>query len=138
MRKNVGYRDLTAQEQADMEFILLNEIQSVPDMHPIRLLLAAALFDYKIGAFKYDGPTFSKIRYNFWEVPAFIHDWRNATGYVSYKVDTEMFSIMIYLNYPMALISQRYILTRFTFLNIIRHKIKGTLKNNQPSNLFQL
>lgn len=138
MRKNLGYRDLTAQEQADMEFILMNEIQSVPDMHPVRLLLASALFDYKTGVFKYDGPTFSKTHYSFWEVPAFIHDWRNATGFISYTVDTEMFSIMIYLNYPMALISQRYLLTRFTFLNIIRHKIKGTFKNYKPQNLFKL
>lgn len=128
MRKNLYYKDLTPKEAFDFEKILSEEINLLPMDHKVRSLFREALIDYKAGLWAYDGPTFSKSYKNVWEIPAFIHDWRNSMGYLSYAVDEEMFSLMILLNYPMEYISQRWILTRFTFLNIfikyVQHKIK--------------
>jgi hypothetical protein len=138
MRKNLAYRDLTAHEAYDMEEILYKEIEHLDMNHPIRLLFMEALWNYKINKWKYDGPTFSMAYKSFWEIPAFIHDWRNSMGYVSRKVDEEMFSIMILLNYPLKYIIQRWFLTTLTPLNILRHYFKGTLKKENPSNLFLL
>jgi hypothetical protein len=36
------------------------------------------------------------------------------------------------------LIIKRYFLTRFTFINVLRHKIKKTYKNELPTNIFKL
>ena len=138
MRKNLAYKNLTAQEAYDMEQILYKEIEHLDINHPIRLLLQEALFDYKVGLWRYDGPTFSKAPKGFWEVAAFIHDWRNSIGYVGYYIDNEMFDIMIYLNYPLFSIRQRYILTRFTLLNMFRYWIKGELKKTKPILMFKL
>jgi hypothetical protein len=138
MRKNLSYKDLNAEQAFHMENTLYKEVERLGVHHPISLLLETAIWDYKKGKWKYDGPTFSKIYKDFWEVPSFIHDWRNSMGYVGYKVDTEMFSIMILLNYPMKYISQRYLLTRFTFVNIFIKYITRRLKKNNPTNLFIL
>jgi hypothetical protein len=138
MRKNLSYKDLNAEQSFHMENTLYNEIHKLGDSHPIFLLLEEAIWDYKKGLWRYDGPTFSKIYKDFWEVPAFIHDWRNSMGYVSYYVDGEMFSIMISLNYPIRYIIQRYLLTRFTFINIFIKYISRKLKIKKPINLFTL
>lgn len=136
--KNIKYSDLKPQQAYDMEKVLFDEIKDLSINHPIRTLLTLALFDYKIGLWAYDGATFTKEYRNFWEVAAFIHDWRNSKGFVSYKIDDEMFSIMITLNYPIIYISERWLFTRFTFLNKIRHFIKGTLVKKTPYNIYLL
>ena len=64
------------------------------------------------------------------EVSAFIHDWRNFKGYVGKEIDNEFLCIMIALNYKPNLIIQRWLFMRFTFLNVLRHKILGTYKKN--------
>jgi len=138
MRPNLKYKDLSAQEAYDMEQILYKEIESLDRNHVLTLLLEEALWHYKLGLWSYDGPTFSKAPRGFWEVASFIHDWRNSMGYVGYYIDDEMFAIMIYLNYPLFSIRQRYILTRFTFLNMFRYWIKGNLKKSKPTLIFKI
>lgn len=138
MRKNLAYKDLTAQDAYDMEQTLRAEIAHLSMHHVIYRLFEISLSEYKMGLWKYDGPTFSKAPRGFWEIAAWFHDWRNSFGYVGYYMDDEMFDIMIYLNYPLFAIRQRYLLTRLTFLNIIRHKIKGTYKNAKPTLIFKL
>lgn len=138
MRKDLRYSDLSPDEAQIMEEVLYNEIKELDNNHPIRLLLNEAILDYKIGLCKYDGPTFSKVYKNFWEVPAFIHDWRNSMGYVSYKVDKEMFSMMILLNYPIRYIEQRWMLTRLTFINMFIKYIQGKIKKLDKIELYLL
>lgn len=107
--------------------------------HPIELLLRKAIADFEAGKFSYDGATFVKERYrSIFEVAAFIHDWRNSMGYVSYFIDKEMFDIMITLNYDLNLIKWRWFLTRFTFLNIIRHRVMCTYVAASPPDLYIL
>jgi hypothetical protein len=106
---------------------------------PIRKLLWKAIADFEAGKFSYDGATFVKERSSsLFEVAAFIHDWRNAMGYVSYHVDREMLDIMISLNYNLNLIKWRWFLTRFTFLNILRHRIMRTYVGSKPNDLYKL
>ena len=106
---------------------------------PIRKLLRSAIADFEAGKFSYDGATFVKERSSSkFEVGAFIHDWRNAMGYVSYYVDREMLDIMITLNYNLNLIKWRWFLTRFTFLNIIRHRVMCTYVGSKPNDLYTL
>jgi hypothetical protein len=138
MRRNLSYKDLSAHEAVEMETNLYDEVSGLSYNHPIRLLLDDAIWDYKKGLWKYDGPTFVRTPRGFWEVAAFIHDWRNSMGYVSYSVDEEMFSIMIFLNYPIKYIIERWILTRFTFINIFIKYITRKLKIKKPTNLFVL
>jgi hypothetical protein len=117
---------------------MLREMVELPYEHPIRILFLHAWIDFKQNKFKYDGPTFSKRRFNhtIFDVSSFIHDWRNSNGNVGKLVDKEMFSIMIKLDYHIDLISQRWLLTRLTSINVLRHKIKGTYVTNKPSNLY--
>ncbi len=115
------------------------------ELHPyrwrseVRQLLYKAISDFESGKFSYDGATFVKERSeSLFEVAAFLHDWRNSMGYVSYHVDREMLDIMITLNYNLNLIKWRWLLTRFTFLNIIRHKILCTYVGSKPDDLYKL
>jgi hypothetical protein len=107
--------------------------------HSIRELFTFAWEDFKAGKFSYDGPTFVRSRFKSrWELASFIHDWRNSMGNVGSQVDNEMFSVMIALNYPIKLIIERWMFCRFTFLNVWRHKIKGTYKKNIYIKLYRL
>ena len=124
--------------EAGKEF-MLSEIQFIRWRSEIRLLLWKAIADFEAGKFSYDGATFVKERSSsLFEVAAFLHDWRNAMGYVSYAVDREMIDIMITLNYNLNLIKWRWFLTRFTFLNIIRHRILCTYVGSKPEDLYML
>lgn len=125
--------------QIGKRFMLLEIIKLYGWKHPIKELFNKALKDFEAGKFSYDGATFVKERSSSkFEVGAFIHDWRNAMGYVSYKVDREMLDIMIALNYNLNLIKWRWFLTRFTFLNIIRHKILCSYVDASPPDLYIL
>jgi len=107
--------------------------------HPIRELFTFAWEDFKAGKFSYDGPTFVRSRFKRrWELASFIHDWRNSMGNVGSQVDNEMFSVMIALNYPIKLIIERWMFCRFTFVNVWRHKIKGTYKKIIYIKLYRL
>ena len=138
MRKNRLYSQLSAHEIFVAENFMRDEMRGLDYKHPIRTLFMLAWEMYKADCFKYDGPTFAKRRHQQtdFEIAALVHDWRNSFGYVGKDVDREMFNIMISLNYPKGLIIQRYWLTRFTFINVIRHWIKGTLKKSNPQNLY--
>ena len=107
---------------------------------PIRELLYQAIADFEAEKFSYDGATFVNERSSssLFEVAAFIHDWRNSMGYVSYQVDREMLDIMITLNYNLNLIKWRWLYTRFTILNIARHKLLCTYIGSKPKDLYKL
>ena len=136
MRNRYIY-DISAQEWNEGKTFMHCEIFGLGLKHPVRLLLRKAIEDFEAGKFSYDGATFVKERSkSLFEVAAFIHDWRNAMGYVSYHVDQEMLDIMITLNYELPLIKWRWFYTRFTFLNIVRHKILSTYVGSKPNDLF--
>lgn len=117
---------------------MFSEIESIKWNHEIRFLLIEAITDFEAGKFSYDGATFVKERSKSkFEVGAFIHDWRNSMGYVSYHIDREMLDIMIVLGYNFNLIKWRWFLTRFTFVNIIRHKIMCSYVGSKPDDLYK-
>jgi hypothetical protein len=140
MRKDRLYSELTETEKRVADACLKAELWGLDFKHPLRLLHLHVWDAYQRNEFRYDGPTFSKSRHETteFELAALVHDWRNATGYVGKEVDREMFDIMIALNYPLELIIQRLLLTRLTFLNVWRHKLKGTFRNSKPINLYKL
>ena len=88
--------------------------------------------DYESGLFSYDGATFVKEVYNdYWEVASFIHDWLNVTGYIGKDIDLYFIKIMIHLQYPERRIYERCKWMQLTFINVLRHRIKGTFKSNK-------
>ena len=73
---------------------MLQEVVHLTHTHEIVILLLKAIADFEAGKFSYDGATFVKERSkSLFEVAAFIHDWRNAMGYVGKQIDQEMFDI---------------------------------------------
>lgn len=140
MREDRLYSQLTESEQRVADACLKAELWGLDFKHPLRSLHLKVWESYKADEFKYDGPTFSKSKHSTseFELAALVHDWRNSAGYVGKEVDREMFDIMITLNYPLELIEERWILTRFTFINVWRHKIKGTFRKSKPINLYKL
>ena len=58
-------------------------------------------------------------------------------GSVGYKIDRELIDIMICLNYDWMLILERYLFTRLTFANILRHILKGSYKVELPNNIYK-
>jgi hypothetical protein len=134
------FKDFTEYELRIGHNYMLNELKVLPILHPIRELFADAWIDFMFHKFSYDGATFVKERnpITIFEVGAFIHDWRNLKGYVGKEIDVEFLSIMIALNYKPKLIIERWLFMRLTFLNVLRHKIKGTYKNELPTNIFKL
>ena len=118
---------------------MIHELMVLPKVHPIRELFADAWIDFMLHKFSYDGATFVKERnpITIFEIGAFIHDWRNLNGYVGKEIDNEFIKIMVTLNYDFKMILQRWVLMRFTFLNVWRHKIKGTYRNELPINIYK-
>lgn len=118
---------------------MLKELEVLPDVHPIRELFTETWIDFIMGKFSYDGATFVKERFShtIFEVGAFGHDRRNSFGYVGKEIDNEFLCIMIALNYKPNLIIQRWLFMRFTFLNVLRHKILGTYKKELPNNIYK-
>jgi hypothetical protein len=119
---------------------MIQEMKVLPKLHPIKELFADAWIDFMLHKFSYDGATFLNERnpITIFEVGAFIHDWRNSKGYVGKEIDNEFMCVMIALNYSPKIIIERWLLMRLTFLNVARHKIKGTFKNELPTNIFKL
>ena len=139
MRKNKFYSDFTEEEIEKAFHLMKFEMQHLDVGHYIGIIFNRAWDDFLAGKFSYDGPTFVRSRYKSrWELASFIHDWRNSNGNVGYEIDNEFFSIMIVLNYPIDLIIQRWLFTRFTFLNVWRHMIKGTYNNIVHFRLYKL
>lgn len=139
MRKNKWYKDFSPEELNQAYWSMNREMNGLDFKHPIRTLFINAWEDFKAGKFSYDGPTFVRSRFkSIWELASFIHDWRNSNGNVGREVDNEFFSVMIALNYPLKLIIERWLLTRLTFLNVWRHRIKGTYNKNINIKLYQL
>ena len=119
---------------------MIQELKVLPKVHPIKELFGDAWIDFMLHKFSYDGATFVKERnpITIFEVGAFIHDWRNSKGFVGKKIDNEFISVMIALNYNQRLIIERYLLTRLTFLNVLRHKFLGTYKKDLPTDIYKL
>lgn len=140
IRKSRYFKDFTEAEIQIGHNSMIQELKVLPKVHPIKELFASAWIDFSIGKFSYDGATFVKERnpLTIFEVAAFIHDWRNSNGYVGKEIDIEFICIMIVLNYKPILIIQRWLFMRFTFLNVLRHKILGNLNNKTLDNLFKI
>lgn len=140
IRKSKYFNDFSEAEIQIGHNSMIQEIKSLPIGHAIRDLFASAWIDFQIGKFSYDGATFVKERnpLTIFEVAAFIHDWRNSNGYVGQKIDKEFLNIMIALNYKHNLIIERWLFMKFTFLNVLRHKILGNLNNKSPDDLFKI
>lgn len=139
MRKNKFHSDFSKAELITGFEMMKRELDVLYFKDPIQNLFFCAWADFQSGKFSYDGPTFVRSRFKSrWELASFIHDWRNANGNVGREVDNEFFSVMIALNYPIKLIIERWLLTRLTFLNVWRHKLKGTYNKNIEIKLYQL
>ena len=134
------YKEFSKDELRTGHNFMIQELKVLPKVHPIRELFAEAWIDFQTGKFSYDGATFVKERNPItkFEAGAFIHDWRNLNGYIGKEIDNEFMCIMIVLNYNHKLITVRWLFMRLTFLNVLRHKIKGTYKNELPTNLYKL
>ena len=92
--KSVYVYQLSTKEWEFGKAFMLKEVERLEDDHPIKILLKKAIRDFELGKFSYDGATFVKERSeSLFEVAAFLHDWRNAMGYVSKHVDQEMFAV---------------------------------------------
>lgn len=139
MRKNKFYSDFSAEEIKQAYESMHSEMNGLDFKHPIRTLFMYAWEEFEAGMFSYDGPTFVRSRFKSrWELASFIHDWRNSNGNVGREIDKEFFSVMIALNYPIELIIQRWYFTRFTFINVWRHMLKGTYNNIVHIRLYKL
>lgn len=138
--KSKYFKDFSEAEIQIGHNSMIQELKVLPKFHPIKELFADAWIDFMLGKFSYDGATFVKERnpLTLFEVSAFIHDWRNFKGYVGKEIDNEFLCIMIALNYKPNLIIQRWLFMRFTFLNVLRHKILGTYKKELPDDLFKI
>jgi len=139
IRKSKYFNDFLEAEIQIGHNSMMQELKVLPKVHPIKELFASAWIDFSIGKFSYDGATFVKERnpITIFEVAAFIHDWRNSNGYVGEKIDRELLSIMIVLNYKPELIKERIFLLVLTPLNVARHRFLSTYKKGVPSNLYQ-
>lgn len=138
--KSKYYNQFTQEEIRIGYNSMCQEIKVLPLGHSVRELFASAWIDFQIEKFSYDGATFVKERnpITIFEVAAFIHDWRNSKGYVGKEIDNEFLCIMIALNYKHNLIIERWLFMKFTFLNVLRHKILGNLNNKSPDDLFKI
>lgn len=138
--KNRYYKDFTF-EQIHKGFSQMNsELSHLSFEHKIRKIYNNAVASFRNNEFSYDGSTFVKGRFGdtSFEVASFIHDYRNSFGYVGKSIDNELFSIMIVLHYPPKIIFERREWIRWTWVNVLRHKILGSYKKELPTNLFQL
>ena len=133
------FKEFSESEMQIGHNFMIQELKVLPKVHPIKELFADAWIDFMLGRFSYDGATFVKERnpITIFEIGAFIHDWRNCKGYVGKAIDNEFMCIMIALNYKPNLIIERWLFMRFTFLNVLRHKIKGTYKKELPTNIYK-
>ncbi len=139
MTKNKYYIEFSEAEINEGYNFMLAELINADASAKLHDLHTLAWQDFINGKFSYDGATFVQERSEFtlFEVPAFIHDWRNANGYVGLKFDKEMFSIMAYLNYSPHHFIVRARWTFFTWLNWLRHKYYlKDLKKETPTNLI--
>jgi len=140
IRKSKYFNDFLEAEIQIGHNSMMQELKVLPKVHPIKELFADAWIDFMLGKFSYDGATFVKERnpLTIFEIGAFIHDWRNCKGYVGKAIDNEFICIMIALKYKHNLIIERWLFMRFTFLNVLRHKILGNLNNKSPDDLFKI
>ena len=133
------YIQFSAQEIKNGYKFMFSELVNQKTNQNLINVFFLAWEDFKAGKFAYDGATFvnERCKTTLFEVPAFIHDWRNANGYVGKKIDNEMFSIMTYLNYNPHHFIVRARWVFFTWINVLRHKYYlKDLKNTMPKNLI--
>ena len=137
MERNRYYNDFTKQQIIIGYNSMLDELVNLPETHKIITVYNEAWKSYISNEWSYDGATFVREKSNktIFEVAAFIHDYRNSMGFVGYYIDSELFRVMKILKYKKSDIILRYILTRMTFLNVIRHKYNKSYRNDKPTNL---
>jgi len=122
MTKSRKYHQFTYSE-IDFGYLSMRaELEHAPKW--LRAFFNKAWRDFKQNKWSYDGATFVPERYKktLFEVAAFLHDYLNSLGIVSYQADAFMFRVMKLLKYSFKHFVYRWILTRLTFLNILRHK----------------
>lgn len=140
MKKSRFYNQFSKEQiNKGYEFMLL-ELKNENAPQWLCVLLKNAWLDFENELFSYDGATFVRERSNdtLFEVSAFIHDWLNGMGIVSYEADALMLRIMTILKYKKRFIIWRWLWTRLTIVNIWRHKIKRTYKGKFAIELIQI
>lgn len=120
--KDKYYNHYTKEEIRIGYVSMKKELETAPEW--LCVLFDRVWKDFEDGKFKYDGATGVPERFKktVFEVASIIHDWLNANGIVSYVADALMLDIMKVLKYSKSMIFQRWVLTRLTFINILRHK----------------
>lgn len=139
MTKSKYYNQFTAKEISVGYSFMQNELLSANASVKLLDIFHLAWQDFYNNKFSYDGATFVKERSEFtlFEVPAFIHDWRNSNGYVGRKIDKEMLNIMSFLCYEAGFFESRIKWMMFTFINKLRHKyILKDLQKQLPKNIY--
>lgn len=139
MHKNRFHTEFTEKQLLDAKCYMLEEIAIAPKEYQEQLIDLFYHYWRKFlnGDFSVDGATFiaeeTGCFFNIWW---FIHDARNSDGYVGKAIDNEMIDIMTLTNTPSKYYRQAVPLLCFTFVNVIRHYFKGTLKSELPNNLI--
>lgn len=134
--RNKKYSQFTKNELDKGYHFMKSELNDAPLW--LCRLFDFAWQDFKNGNFSYDGATFSveRSKDTLFEIAAFLHDWLNSFGIVSYIADAFMLYVMKLLKYRWNLRLGRYLKTRLTFLNVLRHKYNGTYKGKFPIELL--
>ena len=141
MIKSLYHKDFTDQDLEAGFQSMIEELEFHGTPTWVNNLFWLAWDDFVKNKWSYDGATFSKERFDdtIFEVAALIHDWLNSNGIVSYQADGLMLKVMKHLEYSRKERFLRYLKTRFTFLNILRHKyILKTYKGKYPLELVLL
>lgn len=131
---NKTYSEYTTEEIEIGYHFMIIELAEADAPNWLCEVFKRAWLSFEQGDFAYDGATFSiqRSKKTVFEIGAFLHDWLNSMGIVSYQADDFMLYVMKMLGYRWNLRVGRYLKTRLTFLNIWRHKNKGTYIGKFP------
>ncbi len=139
MAKNRFYNKFTTEQLLKGKAYMLAEIKQAPKEYQNQL---KELFWYywrrfRLGKFTVDGATFiDEEDGDFFNIWWFIHDGRNAEGFVGVSVDNEMIDIMTLTDTPAKHFKQAVPLLKLTWVNWLRHLFKGSLQRNKPNDLI--
>lgn len=141
--KERSYTDFSEEElKSGFEFMENSINVNVNDseiQEKLRRLLNKQWTRFKNLEFKVDGATFISEQYgNYFNLWWFNHDARNKFGYVGKEIDSEMLDIMTLLNVPQELKRKSIWWFKFTWINIVRHVLKGNKKNELPNDIIKI
>lgn len=139
--RNRYYSEFTEKQLLEARVYMLEEIEQAPEEYQEKLMGVFFYYwkSFMNGKFTVDGATFiDEEKDSFFNIWWFIHDGRNSEGYVGNTIDNEMLDIMTLTNTPAKHFKQAVPLLKLTWLNVIRHFIKGTYKRKNPTNLIVL